>query len=548
MSRSQARAKASRVIAALVAVAASGCGAGDSRVARPIPGWLFFPADSATLVWSRLTGKDDPRADPGGQFARFLPLDAAAPIPHAPIAQHPFMASKAGNNMHEDASMSDTAEAAGPIGLAPGVSSRSEGFGGYGTIAFDRAGRLVGVYSNGRGFRLDLLDPSSLERLAAFDLPGRRWSALLEGIPPWKYIGAGTYFYLDERDRAVVPTAANEIVVVAAPADPSRGGFEEVRRYDVSQHVVPMHWPRQDSVAWVLPDWSGEQYWYATVGGMVGAVDVSTGEVRTLRLDGETIENSFAVGEDGVFILSDHALYRFGRGAGGEIAVDWRMPYDRGPGVKPGHITRGSGTSVTLVGGRDGLVAVTDNADPRVHLLFVRRLDGTLACQAPLFEAGRSGTDISAIAFGHADEAGRPMGRFSAIVENNWGHHRFPVANPAPGLSRIDAVPRKDGGWTCTAVWESPTKNIGVFKLSFGSGLVYTYFRDDRDEIDQFYLTATDFRTGAPAFRLRVGAGQGYNNWSGALFLHPGGGTLYSTTIFGLVMVRDGLASGAADR
>ncbi|MBK7978347.1 MAG: hypothetical protein IPK07_35590 [Deltaproteobacteria bacterium] len=31
----------------------------------------------------------------------------------------------------------------------------------------------------------------------------------------WKYIGAGMYFYLDDRDRAVVPTTENTIEVVA---------------------------------------------------------------------------------------------------------------------------------------------------------------------------------------------------------------------------------------------------------------------------------------------------------------------------------------------
>ena len=31
----------------------------------------------------------------------------------------------------------------------------------------------------------------------------------------------------------------------------------------------------------------------------------------------------------------------------------------------------------------------------------------------------------------------------------------------------------------------------------------------------------------------------GYNNWSGSLFIGPQGGVAYSTTIFGMVMLRD---------
>ena len=150
-------------------------------------------------------------------FVRYLPLDEVQPVPHEPIPLHPFMASNQGNNMHNDAYMSDASEAGGPLVLAPQVRSRTQGFGGYGTIAFDRAGRLVGVHSSGRTFQLELMDPDTLEELASFDLPPRPWYFLLQGVPPWKYIGAGMYFFLDEKDRAVVPTTQNTIQVIQTP-------------------------------------------------------------------------------------------------------------------------------------------------------------------------------------------------------------------------------------------------------------------------------------------------------------------------------------------
>ena len=527
------------VVTAALALTLVACGAGDARATRPIPAWLFFPSEALRIIRSTVFGDGEPRAGAGGQLVRHQPVESARPIPHAKIPQHPFMASNAGSNMHDDASMSDTYEARGPVGLHAQIHSRSRGFGGYGTIAFDRAGRLVGVYSNGRGFRVELLEPYTLELLAWFALPSRPWYWMLQGVMPWAYIGAGMYFYLDHQDRAVVPTTDNRIQVVQVP-DPQHGGtFALVREYDLAAQVVPMRWPQQDSVAWVLPDWDGTYYWYATTEGMVGTVHVESGAVHTLWLRGEVIENSFAVGEDGVFIISDHALYRFRHDAQGSVVTDWRTAYDRGSQMKPGHITRGSGTSVTLVGGADGLVVVTDNAEPRINLLFVRRGDGGVACTVPLFAEGESGTDISAIAFEGADETGRANGHYSAIVENNWGHHRFPVAHPAPGLTRVDATKSEDGGYRCETAWTSPERNIGVMKLSLGSGLVYTYFRDERDAITQWYFTVVDFRTGATVYKLRAGAGQGYNNWAGALFLHPDGGVAYTTTIFGLVMMRD---------
>lgn len=528
-----------------VALSLVGCSSSEPHTVKPISSWLFFPSEAFTIAWNNAFGNGEPRVHEGGQLIRYHPLDFAQPIRHVKTPQHPFMASNAGNNMHNDASMSDTYEVTGPVGVNARVSSRSRGFGGYGTVTADRAGRLVGVYSNGRAFEVQLLDPYTLAELGSLPLPSRPWYWMLQGVPPWKYIGAGMYFYLDHLDRAVVPTTRNEIQVVQVP-DAKRGGsFTLARKYDLADAVVPMAWLNQDSVAWVLPDWRGDYYWYATTAGMIGTVNVESGVVHTLRLKGEIVENSFAIGADGVFIISDCALYRFNHDAQGAIVIDWRAPYERGSGIKPGHITRGSGTSVTLVGGSDGLVVVTDNAEPRINVLFVRRSDGAVACSTPLFEDGASGTDISAIAFEQADEHGLPTGAYSAIVENNWGQQTFPIAHPAGGLTRVDAIRRADGSYRCEAMWTSPEKNIGVFKMSLGSGLVYTYFRDERDDISQWYFTAVDFRTGATVYKLRTGAGQGYNNWAGAIFLHPDGGIAYSTTIFGLVMIRD-LATTAA--
>ena len=124
------------------------------------------------------------------------------------------------------------------------------------------------------------------------------------------------------------------------------------------------------------------------------------------------------------------------------------------------------------------------------------------------------------------------------MVENNWGHHFVPIARPEPGISRVDLKVGKNGAPACQTVWTSPEKNIGVFKLSFGSGLIYLYYRDESLP-ENWYLTGLDFHTGKTVFRALAGKGIGYNNWAGALFIHPDGGKIYSTTIFGLVLIQD---------
>jgi hypothetical protein len=474
------------------------------------------------------------------EAAGYHAQDYATAIRHVPIPQHPYMAPAGGNNMHCDAYMSDTHGASGPLGNDAQVASRTQGFGGYGTIAFDGAGRLIGVYSNGRGFQLEMMNPYTLEELASYDLPPRPWYWFLQGVLPWEYLGAGTYFYLDDQYRAVVPTTDHALLIVQAPDPPQDEEFELVRSYDLAAHVVPVSWPKRDSIAWVLPDWSGEYYWYATTEGMVGTVNVESGAVHTMQLAGEVIENSFAVGEDGVYILSDHALYRFSQDGSGIINVDWRTEYDRGPGRKPGHITRGSGTSVTLMGDPEGLVVITDNAEPRISVLFLRRSDGSVVCSVPVFEEGKSGTDISTAGFEQANDDGHATGTYSVLVENNWGHHVFPRSYPEPGLTRVDTTRGDDGTYSCQQMWASGEKGIGVFKLSLGNGLAYMYWRGEGEPLASWYLTAVDFQTGETVYKKLVGIGPGYNNWAGALFLHPDGGTAYSTTLFGLVMIRDG--------
>ncbi len=83
------------------------------------------------------------------------------------------------------------------------------------------------------------------------------------------------------------------------------------------------------------------------------------GTVWTTTLEGEEIQNAMAIAQDGVYIVSDHALYRFETDEQGAPRVDWRETYDRGTSIKPGSIDQGSGATPTLLG--DDLITIGPN-------------------------------------------------------------------------------------------------------------------------------------------------------------------------------------------
>ncbi len=349
------------------------------------------------------------------------PVDAALP------PQNPHLAANGSNSMHNDSYATDAYSRGGPLGKNLRVSSSTYGVEECATMAFDRHGRIVALCGGLEGSRLMLLDPDSLDVITAFPLPPRKPGT----TSPLQDLCGGAYFYLDDQDRAVIETTNAQIWVVSEQATPAgTTTFNLDRTYDVSSAV-----PDADCLIALMPDWKG-RIWFVTQQGGVGNVAPATGAVRSVRLPGEKIVNSFATDETGgVFIASDHALYRFDAGADGRPVRTWRQPYDRGSTTKPGQLSQGTGTTPTLIG--KDLVVITDNADPRMHVLSYRRTKSKVTqrqvCKQAVFAAGQSDTENSPVAVGS-----------SVVVENNYGYtspqNAINGASSAPGLARVDVT------------------------------------------------------------------------------------------------------------
>ncbi|HJR46025.1 MAG TPA: hypothetical protein VJ927_10520 [Actinomycetota bacterium] len=477
---------------------------------------LLWPVGAAAQGVPAVPIPQDPR-DPAavddfiGKPARPKPLTTFG------VPRHPFMAVNGDSNIHNDAYQTDAYDRTGPLGEKMSVNSTFH-VAECASVTFDSKGRIVTICVGLEGPRLVMMDAVTLETLAAHPLPPRSGSGTGTGI--FTDFSGGGYFYLDHQDRAVIPTNNRQIWVVRF----NDTSFELERAYDLSTTV-----PVGENLVSVLPDWAGN-YWFATTRGMVGTVLRESGEIFTIRLEGEDIANSFAVDDSGgVFIVSDHAFYRFDADGKGVPRVTWRAEYDRGSRLKPGQASHGSGTTPTVIG--DRYIAITDNADPRMNVLVYERNGdsaGSLVCKEPVFAPDESNTDQSLIAVGN-----------SIITENNYGYggptSTMEGATTTPGLTRIDFGP---GG--CRTVWESDEIAPSVVpKVSIANGLVYTYTKPPNDEgVDAWYLTAIDFRTGKTVFKKLAGTGLGYNNNYAPVTIGPDG-SAYVGVLGGLVRLSD---------
>lgn len=268
---------------------------------------------------------------------------------------HPFMATNGRSNIHNDAYMTDSYLIAGPVDDNLTVTTKPMNRLCV-SIAFDSQGAIRTLCSGADGGRAAyLLDPVTLATTASYELPFSTDTGAA---------GAG-YFYVDNLDRMVVPTVNKHIYRLEATGNPPVLRVET--DFDLTSLPDPSH------IESALPDWSG-RLWFVTQEGVVGTVEKGSPPktVSLTRTDGaitvsEGIFNSFAVDETGgVYVVSDHALYRLDADENGNPAITWREEYDRGTRQKPGQFSQGSGTTPTLIG-RD-YVTVTDNAEPRMNV------------------------------------------------------------------------------------------------------------------------------------------------------------------------------------
>jgi hypothetical protein len=409
--------------------------------------------------------------------------------------------------MHSDTYSSDTTPLVGPLGNGSGaVKSNSIALAAACPTSLIRSdGHPLVLCTNMFGLNpvVQILNKNTGLSMAKLNLPA---GSLLGGV----------YAYLDNQDRLVMVDGQHNLVRVKAWLDDSR----IIKRWKVSidesvslTAAVNDHCGGNcDSVVSINAGGQGD-IWFATKQGIVGIYDTNNGSIKTVKLaEGEEIHNSFSNTLEGkAGIATNEALYLVNREQGQPV-IKWRAPYDSGTYRKPGQLSKGTGATPTFFGPGNGseYLMITDNHDVQASLLVFKTNTAELICRYPLFEAGASGTENSAIGIG-----------LSVIVASTYGYpypkvpDGVPAAVPATadfaaGMVRIDLHQDESG---CQQVWENKLRSAAVPKLSTADNLIYTVERRGLMNkakaglADSFYFTSIDPDTGATLYQKRIGGG-----------------------------------------
>jgi hypothetical protein len=439
------------------------------------------------------------------------PSGQAVAVPPAP--QNPALAPGEWATIHNDGWMTDTyASVRLPDPQDLDVVSLFAG-GDCASLLWNDLGDIIAMCVSPTEVRAYILDPRSLEPVAQ-----RRLASRPLATDALTNFSGGGYAVLDAQQRIVTPLPGGII------ARFDGRDLTPVDEIDVTGALLP-----GEGITSVIPDWSGA-LWFVGRQGTVGVLNLDTGVARSL-LTGPggapiDIENSFAVIEGGgAYVVTGAELLRLDI-ADGAPAVTWRLPYDAGTRLKPGQTSRASGTTPTVFGVDGIYVAITDNADPRMHVVIVDVSGDSPVemCRVPVFGEGLSATENSLIALGD-----------SIIVESNYGYSVTAVAGghtTFPGLARIDVT---DSG--CSLAWERDDITIPslVSKGVAADGSVLTYTKERSAlGLDAWWFTAVDAATGEVRWRRLAGVGPLLNNHYAAGYLSPDG-FIYVGTISGVV-------------
>lgn len=439
------------------------------------------------------------------------------------------------SGIHEDTYNSDVTSNHGATGRNPSVVTTK--FAPFmvpcPTVLFDEQNRFFAACISPTWVRLYLLDPHTMDILATEELPRKRIS--LDGN---NNASGGGYVHKDAQGNFIVGPSDNTIrryKIVDKNGEPS---FKLVESTDLNPllQAAGIDTSGPLDITDTVIDYDGRM-WFTSAFGLVGYINEKTNPASIEWYDfGVDMQNQTAIDPTGMYVVTVETMNKLVVDPDGKIRLAWSKEYDVSAG-RTGLVSTGSGTSPTLFGEGDDLLAITDNAAEQLHLNIYRREDGSLLCAYPVFKPGLGGAENSPSAYG--DEI---------VIPNNYGFPGYLFAKGSPfdveeGLMKIglkrDAENQPIDN-SCYTIWEKyEYKATAVPFFSTATGLIYTHsVHAGKNGEEAWYLNLIDWETGESVNRTWVGNGPEFDNITAQIAITPDGGAVI-TARNGLILVRD---------
>lgn len=435
----------------------------------------------------------------------------------------------------------------GPLGNSPVVSSTTVT---AAWLYWESSTSLVSALScsspkSSVAFCLAALDPDTLEVLAQWSQDDRTTVSNY-----WQVVDG----------KIVMPTLEGYVVVVEKVVNGSDVSFRTVEETDLSNHMAT------GSILALAGYTDDDNLWFAATPApligldgknvtTVGYIDTDGG-IHSIELNNQIIENGMAVNGKIIYVLTGPGgsedrpdavghFYAFQAADEGGVKIAWNETYSAGSGIKPGGLSRGSGSTPGLLGSK--YVAMTDNADTQINLNVYLQAEemgdkeSSFVCSLPLFHPNASGNEAALTT--HYDGT-----TYSATITNCYGFLTFKDSDgdlngsqnnlsvTAPGVSRVWVT--EDG--ECSLMWD-----LGVVAtmttLSTTTGLLYLYTQDYDLAIDGeyvWYIAAFNYTTGDEVWRSRIGAGGNFYPDVSHIQLGPNG-RVYEGVTAGMTWLED---------
>jgi len=219
----------------------------------------------------------------------------------------------------------------------------------------------------------------------------------------------------------------------------------------------------------------------------------------------EEIQNSFSIGPDGVYIVSNIALYKFRFNDEKkiiELDPNWQRTFNESGDLiypndgtqKKGQLNDGSGTTPTLMDNR--FVIIADNDTRQINVNIYAQDDGHLVGRHSVFAKDSSACENSIVAYKNSLFIGNTSNYIDPFDFNDTpgGIDRFDYNEQTAKFERIKNWPV-----------EHIDAKTATPKMSTATGVIYVYNREEEsdDGHHDWQMTAIDYETGRKVFYLR---------------------------------------------